>query len=432
MKLLAVGLNHRTAPLEVRERLALNRGDLPAALELLKQCAGQGVVLSTCNRTEVYTLAASSAQGQSQVEPFFSHLYEDLEDLSPYLYTLEHLEAVRHLFCVACGLDSLILGETEILGQVREAYGSAVAGGAAHGVLSHIFHHTLRVGKRARRETGISRNALSISSACVELARRALGDLHGKEVLVIGLGEAGKLAARALTSGGAGSLWVTNRTYQRAVELAEDLGGTAAPFEEMAALLERVDMVVSTTGAPGYILAANTLEEGMERRQGVPLFLVDIAVPRDIDPAAAALSGVTLCNMDDLEAVSEWNRLQREQEAERVEAIVEEEVQRFARWYAGLELVPIIASLQQYGESVRRREVAKTLKRLAHLSEEEQERIDALTKAIVKKLLHHPIALLKNGGSAGAVPVVQELFRLDEGGMLSNERDTQARRRDAR
>ncbi len=414
MHLVVVGLNHRTAPLEVREQFAFSRSELPGALEALKAAAHQGVVLSTCNRMEVYTLAASAAQGRSQVEQLFAQLGRNLEEVSPHLYILEHLEAARHLFRVVCGLDSLILGETEILGQARDAYGTAVAQKAARGVISHVFHHALRVGKRARRETGISRNALSVSAACVELARRALGDLQGKEVLVIGLGEAGRLAARALDAAGARSLTVTNRTYQRAVELAAELGGTAVPFEELETLLERADVVVSTTEAPGYILTADTLRRIMERRPGGPLFLVDIAVPRDIDPDVADLPGVVLRDIDDLEAVSEGNRRQREEEAQQVEAIVEEEIQRFAQWWDGRQAVPTVAALREQAEQIRLQELRKTLRRLKNLSEEEQQRLDSMTKAIVKKLLHPAIASLRNGATEDSVRTLRALFRLDQ------------------
>ncbi|MSQ40509.1 MAG: glutamyl-tRNA reductase [Dehalococcoidia bacterium] len=413
MHLVVVGLNHRTAPLEVREQFAFSRSELPWALDALKTAANQGVVLSTCNRMEVYTLASSAAQGRSQVEQFFAQLGRNLEEVSSHLYILEHLEAARHLFRVVCGLDSLILGETEILGQARDAYGAAVAQRAARGVISHVFHHALRVGKRARRETGISRNALSVSAACVELARRALGDLRGKDVLVIGLGEAGRLAARALTAAGAGSLTMTNRTYQRAVELAAELGGTAVPLEELESLLERSDVVVSTTEAPGYILTADTLRRITERRSA-PLFLVDIAVPRDIDPAVADLPGVVLRDIDDLEAVSEGNRRQREEEAQRVETIVDQEVQRFSQWWDGRQAVPTVAALREQAERIRLQELRKTLRRLNHFSEEEQQRLDAMTKAIVKKLLHPAIASLRNGATEDNVRTLRALFRLDQ------------------
>ena len=413
MHLVVVGLNHRTAPLEVREQFAFSRSELPGALEALKAAADQGVVLSTCNRMEVYTLASSAAQGRSQAEQLFAQLGRNLGEVSSHLYILEHLEAARHLFRVVCGLDSLILGETEILGQARDAYGAAVAQRAARGVISHVFHHALRVGKRARRETGISRNALSVSAACVELARRALGDLQGKEVLVIGRGEAGRLAARALVSAGAGSLTMTNRTYQRAVELAAELGGTAVPFEELETLLERADVVVSTTEAPGYILTEEALRRIMERRSA-PLFLVDIAVPRDIDPDVADLPGVVLRDIDDLEAVSEGNRRQREEEAQRVEAIVEEELQRFAQWWEGRQAVPTVAALREQAERIRLQELSKTMRRLNHLSEEEQQRLDAMTKAIVKKLLHPAISSLRSGATEDSVRTLRALFRLDQ------------------
>ena len=263
-------------------------------------------------------------------------------ELAPYMNYYQQEKAVAHLFRVSAGLDSMILGESQILGQVRNAYGAATRAGTAGGVMAKLFHQALRVGKRARRDTGIGRNALSVSRACVKLAHRALGDLRGRRVMVVGVGEAGKLAARALEENGVGDIVVTNRTLERAQELAEELGGRAVPFDQWVSLLEEVDIVVSCTGSPGYVLTLEIARQALERRRSAegarrsptdPVFLIDIAVPRDIDPRVRQLENAHLYDIDDLETVSEANRRERAREAEKVEAIIGEEVTRFMEWW---------------------------------------------------------------------------------------------------
>ena len=413
MKVLAIGLNHHTAPLEVREKLAFTKEELHQALLGLHQVHGEGVIISTCNRTEVYTLAGDTAHGQRAVLQFLLEtrgLSE--EEMSPYLFVLEHLEAVRHLYQVASGLDSMILGEAQVLGQVRDAYGAAVAAGVARGLLSKLFHQALRVGKRARRETAIGRNALSVSYACVELARRTLGEVRGRSVLVVGVGDAGKLVAQALQNSGAGEVLVTNRTYGRAQELAQELGGRALPFEELPQALEQVDVMISSTGSPGYVISREMVQQAVAARLDGLLFLIDIAVPRDIDPAVGELPGVHLYDIDDLDAVSEANRLERWREAQRVEVIVQEEVERFARWWESLEAMPTVVTLRQQAEALRQAEMEKVLRHLPHLTDQERWRIEAMSRALVKKLLHHPTTSLKEVRDPQQQQLAQELFAL--------------------
>ncbi len=415
MRLLVVGLNHRTAPLEVRELLAVTEDRVGKALGTLKSHLGQGVILSTCNRSEVYTLGIDEGL-EERVKAFITSYFGVAEgEVESYLYSHQDEACVEHLFRVASGLDSMILGESQILGQVKNAFAAATANGAVHGPISRLFHQTFRVGKRARRETEIGRHAISVSRACVELVRRILGEVSQLRVLVIGAGDAGNLAAKALRDSGVSQLVVTNRTHWRAEELAAELGGEAVPFEEMGAYLAEVDVVISSTGSPGYVLSKSDIEEAVEQRRNGPLFLMDIAVPRDIEPTVGEINDVFLYDIDDLEMVSEANLLERQKEAQRAQVIVDQEVERFMKWWRSLDVVPTVAALRQWGEDIRRREVKKTLKRLkGRLSPEEEERLEAMSRAIVKKLLHNPTTLLKERRSPSHPQLARELFDLPE------------------
>ncbi|MFH1141584.1 MAG: glutamyl-tRNA reductase, partial [Chloroflexota bacterium] len=412
----AIGLNHQTANLALREQLAVGPEEMNEALESLRLRVGKGVILSTCNRSEVYALMPSVAHGAESLKGFLTAYHRVARrEIEPHLYTYSQRKAVQHLFRVACGLDSLILGEAQILGQVRDAYGAASRMGMAGGTLSRLFHQALRVGKRARHETNIGRNALSVSRAAVELARRALGDLRDKRVLVVGLGDAGRLAAIALADAGVADIAVTNRTYQRAVDMASQLGGRAVPFNGLGGMMGGADIVVSATGSPGYVITAEIVAQARVAN-GRPLLLIDIAVPRDIDPAVKALSGVFLYDIDDLEIVAEANRRQREQEAQKVEGIVEEEVAQFMGWLSSLEVIPTVAALRERAENLRATETARVMKRLPDLDEEEQRRLTAFSKALVKKLMHQPIASLKERRNPAYTQAARELFDLSKEG----------------
>lgn len=416
MRVVAVGLNHQTAPLALRDRVAVPASQLGGALDALRSFVERGVVLSTCNRFELYTIASSDLQGSEALRGFVTwYHHASREEVEPYLYTYSQEQAVRHLFGVSSGLNSLILGESQILGQVREAYGTASRAKMAGGALARLFHQALRVGKRARKETGISRNALSISRAAVELARRSLGDLASRRVLVIGVGDAGKLAARALVDAGATEVTVTNRTYAGAAELAAELGGRAHPFEELPGLLENADIAVTATGSPSYIVTPEVLGRARVASRG-PLFLIDIAVPRDVDPAVNHSPDVHLFDIDDLETVAETNRRHREKEGRKVQAIVDEEVEGFMQWLHSLEVVPTVASLHRRAESIRQQEVSKALKYLPSLSEQDQATLEAFSKALTKKLLHRPITSLKNRRDPYYTQAAHDLFVPDEEG----------------
>lgn len=412
MAILAAGVDYKTAPVRVRERLAVSGEGLAEALSALRRFVGHGVILSTCNRTEVY--AAPEGREEGRLRQFLSdHWGVPQEELSPYLWIYEQEEAVRHLFGVASGLDSMVLGEEQILGQVRQAMKASQAQGSLGPVLSHLFRSALRVGKRARTETAIARSALSVSSIAVDLARRTLGDLRSTAVLVVSAGEAGALTAKALIQTGAAKVLVASRTYERAEELAGKLGGRAIPFGELPQAVADCDIVISATGSPHFILSPDSVRQAMQERPGRPLLLIDIAVPRDIDPEVRKLDNVFLYNIDDLKQVAEANLQGREKEVVKVEKVIDAEMAEFLSWMNSRAVVPTIAALRSKADSIRERELAKALSKLPGLSEKERATIEALTRAIMNKVLHDPMVRLK-GRSHISSQVVRELFALEE------------------
>ncbi|MBI4311857.1 MAG: glutamyl-tRNA reductase [Chloroflexi bacterium] len=414
MRIVALGLSHHTASIELRDHVAVPAQRLPEALGCLRSRLGKGVILSTCNRSEVYALAPTTKAGVAALTEMFAECNDlTMEDLEPHLYAYSGREAVRHLFRVASGLDSLILGEAQILGQVRDAYAASSRAGMAGGVMTRLFHQALRVGKRARRETAIGRNALSISRAAVELARRTLGGLSDKRVLVIGVGDAGKLAARALSDAGVAEITVANRTYQRAVELAAELNGRAASLDDLPRLLEEADIAISATGSPGYLLTPELVARARVASDR-PLFIADIAAPRDVDPAVKSFAGVHLYDIDDLEAVAETNRRARQAEARKVEEMVSQEVRSFMDWLRSLDAVPTVAAMYQRADAVREEELARALRLMPSLAEADQATLDAFSRALVKKLLHRPAAALKTRKDPSLTEAAQELFGLEQ------------------
>jgi glutamyl-tRNA reductase len=414
MKIFVAGLSHHTAPLETRELISVSRERLPDALAALKHSAGGGVLLSTCNRTEVYTLASDVPHGRASLTRFLEKYFGiSLNSIETSIYFHLHTDAVRHLFRVSSGLDSMMQGEDQILGQTRDAYGAATKAGTVEGPLNRLFHEALRVGKRARRETDIGREARSISRTCAQLAEQVLGGLNGRKVLIIGIGEAGKLVGRILRQRGVSEIVVANRTTERAQELAHDLGGTAASLEHLPCLLSSADVVIASTGAPGYVIDHETLYRAMERRGGRTLFVVDIAVPRDVEPTVSQIPGVQLYDVDDLDSFSEANRQRVSQEIKKVESIIQEEVYRFISWWDSLSVAPTIADLHEQAEDIRRREVARTLRGLKDLSLEERQRIEALSRSLVQKLLRAPTVALRHGQAPAHIRALRELFGLN-------------------
>jgi len=409
MKLTLVGTSHKLAPVEVREQVALDAG---AASELAHRLAGDGreaAVLSTCNRTELYIVAGEEDEAIAELERVGG------EPLAPYLYRLGDEAAALHLFRVAAGLDSMVPGEGEILGQVRAAYEA----GACGPVLDRLFRSALHAGRKARTETAIGESPSSVSAAAAALAQQVFGELDGRRVLIVGAGKVGELAARNLRSRGADVAFVANRSADRAVELARKLGSEPLPLEGVAVELERADVVVSSTGAAGFVITRDAVEQSVRRRKGAPLFLIDLAVPRDVEPSVGELDGCFLYDIDDLEAVVAESLAGRHREAERAEAIVAAEAKRFREWQASLDVVPAIASLREHAEAIRTAELAKAEGRLGGLSESERRTVDSLTSQIVNKLLHGPIVRAKEAAAlegVGYADALRHLFGLDDDG----------------
>jgi len=422
LEFLVVGLNHRTAPLEVRERLAVSKDSLSEALRAMQDRSAPGVILCTCNRSEFYTLEPDNLagsvdgwrNGDEGLKEFLVDYFDiSLLDVERYTYVYRGVECIQHLFRVVSGLDSLILGEKQVVGQVRVSFAAAVGANTVQQPLSYLFQRALRVGRRVRRDTGIGQNALSVSRACVELAKSILGDLSQRRVMVVGTGDAGRLVAEALRPAGTREIVVTNRTYQRAVELADDLAAQAIPFAHLAEELHHADIVVACTGSPGYVLKAPIVRGAMAVRPNRPLFLIDIAVPRDIDPTAAQISNVFLYDLDDLETVSQASRREKAQEVEHAEELVAKETQRFLDWCLSREVLPTVIALRHQAEAVRQRELSKTVGKLdSKLTPGELASLDAMTRAIVNKLLHNPTVYLKQQRNPGNVHTAREMFRL--------------------
>jgi glutamyl-tRNA reductase len=416
--LLALGISHKTAPLALRERLALPEGRATGVLSELvsDEAIHEAVALSTCNRTELYLLAADPVEAESiALAALARQASIPPTELFGRLYAMRGLEAVGHLFEVAAGLDSMIVGEAEIQGQVKRAYELALVEGVTGPLTNRLFRDALAAGKRVRTETAIGRARTSVATVAVELARETLGDLSGRRVLVIGAGENGELTARALGQAGVSTVFVANRRYDRAIGLAQRFGGEAVRFDQLPHELARADIVVSATASPHQIVGREELELVAAERNGRSLILIDIAVPRDIDPDVHELPGIALYDMDDLQREVARNLSGREAEATRARAVIEREVARFADWLASLEVVPTIAALRERGDQVVEQVLAENAGRWELLSEADRERVELLARAIVRRVLHEPTLRLKRQeqGSYAHVQALRELFGLD-------------------
>ncbi len=421
MRFAITGLNHRTAPLEVRERLAFREESLAEALHSLKSEPGllEGLILSTCNRVEVAVTSEDNCDPVSLATGFLERSH-GLEPgwASPYLYHHEDRDAVRHLFRVASSLDSMVLGEPQILGQLKAAYAAAKAAGALEGTLDALLARAFSVAKRVRSETEIGRSAVSVSYAAVELARQIFGSLDGKRVMVVGAGKMSELAARHLHRSGVAGIYVTNRTRERAEELARLFGGVIVDYTRFAAGLHQVDIVIASSGAPHYIVTPEDVRRALEARRNRPMFFIDIAVPRNIDPAVNQLDNVFLYDIDDLQRVVNSNRRERAKEAGQAESIVSLEVDRMVGRLHAREVTPTIVSLQEQLEQIRAGEVARMRSKLGALTPQQEEAIEALTRGIVNKVAHGPISELRR--SAGRpeglhlVDLIHRVFRLGD------------------
>lgn len=397
VQILVIGLNHKAAPVEIRERLAFSESRLGEALSALSSYSTEGIILSTCNRMEIYAVVDSIEPGVANVKQFLSDYHDlSIKEFERYLYIHSSRDAVNHLFGVSSGIDSMVLGEPQILGQVRDAFEYAEGNQSTGRILSAFFRHAIKVGKQARTETEISRNAASVSYAAVELAKKIFGELGQCVVLVVGAGGMGKLTARTLLDNGAGSMLVMNRTFERAKDLAARFGGRPMEFERMAEALVSSDIVISSTGADDYVIKVDAVKQAMRQRRNRPIFFIDIAVPRDIDPQVDKIESAYLYNIDDLNAVCEANLREREKEVKKVEAIIDDEVGKFMNWWQTLDVVPTITALRNKAENIRQAELARMMPKLADLSDRDREKVNALTAAIVNKLLHVPITRLKS------------------------------------
>ncbi|MCY3692586.1 MAG: glutamyl-tRNA reductase [Chloroflexota bacterium] len=419
MSLLVLGLDHRTAPVDLRERLSVEREQLPDALRQLSEYVPQSAILSTCNRTEVYVYDPDDIGLVGRVGDFMIG-YSGVPgpELERHVYQLWETDCVAHLFRVAGGLESMIVGERQILGQVRAAFSAASRGGYTKSPLTRVFHSALRAGRRVHRETSIGQHSRSVSRAAVQLARGMFERLDDRRALVIGAGDAGRMVARALADAGVRQITVTNRTQWRAEELARDLGGVAVPFEDLPQALVQSDLVISSTGSPGYVVDAATVSEATARRPGMePVLMIDIAVPRDIDPVVTDFDGVQLFDIDALGQVAEIDLDGLESEVRRAEDVVESEVGRFVEWWNSSDTMELAVAMRRRAEAVRKQEVARTLKLLGAGDDGElASRLDAMTNALVKKLLHQATAELRSADSATIFPAALRMFGDDPPG----------------
>jgi len=426
MHILVTGLSHKTAPVEIREALTFPEAEIKDALLNLVslQNINEGVILSTCNRTEIYTVAKDPEKGQDAVVNFLKQYYPKKSNLEKYLYFYEAATAVQHLFRVVSSLDSMVVGEAQILGQVKEAYNWAFEAQTTNVIFNRLFRQAFAVGKRVRTETDIGENAVSISYAAVQLAKKVFEDLSGCSVMVIGAGEMSELTTRHLVSSGVNSVVITNRSLSRAEKMAQEFGGRAVPFDQMLEELAKVDIVISSTGAPNVILTYEQMRQVMVKRRYRSIFLIDIAVPRDLDPQINNLDNAYLYNIDTLEEVVAQNLAERQKEAKEAEKIIKAEVEEFLAWLSSLEVVPTIAELRRKAEQIKEQELSKALSKLNHLSEAEKNVIAALAHGITNKLLHEPMVKVKESTKQRDgylyVESLRHLFALNEN---TNEKD---------
>ncbi len=422
MEILVVGLSHNTAPIELRERLNVPEQDLPKRLEMMGESTDlvERMLVATCNRVEVYAVSEGPVEGAVEGITDCLATYRNVPktDFLDKLYTYTAGEAVRHVFRVASSLDSMVVGEPQILGQVKTAYSIAQAREATGIILNNLLEQAFHVAKRVRSETGIASSAVSVSSAAVELARKIFGDLTGRSVLILGAGEMAELALRHLLDDGVRSVLVANRSYDRAVALARQFHGRAVTFESFRQEMVGADIVISATSAPHVILKKEDMQAIIQQRRHRPIFLIDIADPRDIDPGCNEVDNVYLYNIDNLKSVVESNLKERKREAERAEVIIDREVGVYLTWLRSLDVVPTIVSLRQRVEQIRGTELQKVLGRMGDLTPEQREAITAMSHAMVNKILHQPMTELKRRAALQDghlyTSVLRRLFGLEE------------------
>lgn len=421
MHLNLIGLSHHTAPIDIRDQVALTETLYEKSLSFLKSSEPllEGVVLSTCNRSEIYATTNQDEADPKSVEAWFHEIYGlSSGTLSPYLYRMTDEAVIRHLFRVVSSLDSMVVGEQQILGQVKEAYLRSLDKQTTGVVLNRLFERALVVGKRVREQTEISVGAVSVSSVSVELAKKIFKDLSQHTAMLIGAGETGELTAQYLADYGIKSIVVANRTYDHAVELAERFNGIPMHLDDGLKQMKDTDIVISSTGAPHHIIQRDDMAKIMHERRNKPIFLIDIAVPRDIDPEVRSVYNVFLYDIDDLQTVADENSERRKKESEEAERIVEDEVLKFLGWYQNLAVTPTISAMRQMADDIRSEELSRALSRLKHLPEADQNTITQMTHAIINKLLHTPTVRLKDTTEPGSdlhhLNSLRHLFGLDK------------------
>ena len=418
MNFVLIGVNHRTAPVEVRERFAISEARLPEAVKELASYPGveEGMIVSTCNRVE---LLARTVNGTADLNGFMRQLYGfDPQPYRQYLYEYHEREAVQHVFRVASSLDSMVVGEPQILGQVKEAYATARAVGAVNSQLDALLSRAFAVAKRVRNETAVATSAVSVASVAVDLAKKIFGNLEGKSVYLVGAGKMCELAARHLLAHGAKQIYVANRTYERAVALAAKFNGEAIPFEQLYETVPRADIVISSTGAPHPIFRREHGQRFLHARKNRPMFFIDIAVPRDVDPEMNKIDGVFVYDIDDLQQAVSSHVADRKKEAEKAEAIVNGEVGKFHARLQTLDVVPTIVSLQDHLETIRQAEIDRVRGRLGSMTTDQELAVEALSRGIINKIMHTPISTLKTAArdpeSTTVIDLVRRLFNLHD------------------
>lgn len=417
MKLRVTGINHQTAPVAVREKMAISREKLPIALAALRKYIPHGIILSTCNRTEIYTTESDAFDVKKASLAFLKERAGAAEsDILNYIYEHREKKVAEHLFRVTSGLESMVVGEFEILGQAKDALDKAEAEGMVNLQLRQLFNSAVGTGRRVRSETGISKNALSVSSVAVDFAADIVGDLSSCKMLIIGTGAAGKIVARIARERGMTDISIASRTLERASHLAGMLDGRAIGLDNLAGELSNVDIVITCAGAPHWLLDSPSIARAMQDRPCSPLVIIDIALPRNVEPGVAELDNVFLYNIDDLNKVSDENRQQRELEIRIAEDIIKRELDEFAIWWKQFKVRPTITSLMSRAEQVRSEQLNKTLKKLPPLTDDQLESLDAMTRSIVNKILKDPVHYLKTNDNSDQIQLVRELFRLDGDG----------------
>lgn len=413
MDILLMGLNYKTAPVEIREKFTFTDDSTARALHLLSQTKSivESVILGTCNRTEIYVVCDQLHTGRFYTRNFIADWFGvDKDTFQQHLYIKEGTEAIEHLFRVACGLDSMVMGETQILGQVRDAFLLAQEQKVTGTVFNTLFRQAITLAKRAHTETGIGQNAVSVSYAAIELGKKIFGSFAGKQVLIIGAGKMSELTAKHLHANGATDVVVANRTRERAIALAEKFQGKACTMEELPDALRAADIVISSTGASGYVVTKEQLKPLLKQRKNRPLFMIDIAVPRDLDPALHELDNVYLYDIDDLEGIVASNLEERSREALRIEGMIGEEIAAFTAWYQTLGVVPLIAALREKALGIHSDAMRKIENKLPNLTERELHIIRKHTKGIINQLLHDPVVRLKELAAEKSGDEVLELF----------------------